>query len=71
MIQLFPNLLKVTSFEALMISVAFFVISLVLAAPIGIFTHLKKMFDDPGEFDHISFCIETFPQAWRVKFKKH
>ena len=57
---------QVTSFEALMISLASFVLSFFLAAPIGFFTHLKKMFEEPGEFDHISFCIETFPPAWRV-----
>jgi hypothetical protein len=56
----------VTSFEASMISLASFVLSFILAAPIGFFTNLKKMFEDPGEFDHISFCIETFPPAWRV-----
>jgi hypothetical protein len=61
----------VTCFEACLISLASFILSLVLAAPIGVFTHLKKMFDDPGEFDHISFCIETFPPAWRVSSLYH
>ena len=31
-------------------------------------TKLKQMFDDPGEFDHIAFCVEDLPQIGQVKF---
>ena len=29
--------------------------------------NLKQMFDDPGEFDHIAFCVEDLPQIGQVK----
>ena len=41
------------------ISFGLFIFSVVISIPFMISTKLKQMFDDPGEFDHIAFCVES------------
>ena len=50
------------------ISFGLFIFSVVISIPFMISTKLKQMFDDPGEFDHIAFCVEDLPQIGQVKF---
>ena len=49
------------------ISFGLFIFSVVISIPFMISTKLKQMFDDPGEFDHIAFCVEDLPQIGQVK----
>ena len=50
------------------ISFGLFIFSVVISIPFMISTKLKQMFDDPGEFDHIAFCVEDLPQIGQVKY---
>ena len=50
------------------ISFGLFIFSVVISIPFMISTKLKQMFDDPGEFDHIAFCVEDLPQIGQVEF---
>ena len=52
--------------EALWISVGLFVFSVVTSTPFAIITKLKKMFEEPGDFDYIAFCVEDLPQIGQV-----
>lgn len=53
---------QVSGSEAMGISFGLFIFSVVISIPFMISTKLKQMFDDPGEFDHIAFCVEDLPQ---------
>ena len=59
--------LQVSGSEAVWISVGLFVFSVLTSTPFVVITKLKKMFDEPGEFDYIAFCVEDLPQLGQVK----
>ena len=57
--------------EALWISVGLFVFSVLTSIPFAIITKLQKMFEDPGDFDYIAFCVEDLPQIGQVIILKN
>ena len=47
--------------EAALISVGLFVFSVLTSTPFAVITKLKKMFEEPGDYDYIAFCVEDLP----------
>lgn len=60
-------LIQVTPCEAVCISMGVFVFSVLISTPFTVYTKLTKIFDEPGAYDHISFCLEDLPQSGQVK----
>jgi hypothetical protein len=56
----------VTGTEAVGISGGAFLLSVALSTPFIVYAKLTKMFDDPGAFDYISFCVEDMSQFYQV-----
>ena len=52
--------------EAALISVGLFVFSVLTSTPFAVITKLKKMFEEPGDYDYIAFCVEDLPQLGQV-----
>jgi len=53
---------QVSVSEAVLISVGLFVFSVLTSTPFAVITKLKKMFEEPGDYDYIAFCVEDLPQ---------
>ena len=53
--------------EAFWISFGLLFFSVLMSAPFTAIAKLKKMFDEPGDYDYISFCMEDLPQLGQVK----
>ena len=58
--------LQVSVSEAALISVGLFVFSVLTSTPFAVITKLKKMFEEPGDYDYIAFCVEDLPQLGQV-----
>ena len=52
--------------EAALISVGLFIFSVLTSTPFAVITKLKKMFEEPGDYDYIAFCVEDLPQLGQV-----
>jgi hypothetical protein len=61
--------LQVSVSEAALISVGLFVFSVLTSTPFAVITKLKKMFEEPGDYDYIAFCVEDLPQLGQVNTK--
>ena len=48
------------------ISFGLFIVSVVSSIPFILFTKLKVMFEKPGQFDTVAFCVEDLPQFGQV-----
>lgn len=65
-IILFQNAVQVSPTGAVIISSGILVLSVGLATPIFVYARLQKIFTDPGDFDHVAFCLEGFSLTWKV-----
>ena len=58
--------LQISVKAAFYTSCATLLLSLLLSSPFIYFAKLHPMFLEPGEYDHISFCVEDISQKGQV-----